>query len=60
MARWLAPESTTHGTGGSLERSSSANPPSSPGFSTDSKRTHEGGPGLSMWGRPPGRGSNTR
>eukprot|EP00969_Alexandrium_andersonii_P070475 3110276-Alexandrium_andersonii.AAC.1 len=30
MARWLAPESTTHGTGLSLERSSSAKPPSRP------------------------------
>eukprot|EP00969_Alexandrium_andersonii_P208309 9201095-Alexandrium_andersonii.AAC.1 len=33
-AWWLAPESTTQGAGRSFERNSSANSPSSPGFST--------------------------
>eukprot|EP00969_Alexandrium_andersonii_P346511 15318208-Alexandrium_andersonii.AAC.1 len=42
MARWLAPESTTRGTGRSFERNSLARSPSRPGFSTDSKRTHDG------------------
>eukprot|EP00969_Alexandrium_andersonii_P166214 7344300-Alexandrium_andersonii.AAC.1 len=45
MAWWLAPWPTTQGTGRSFERSSSANSPSWPGFSIDSKRTHAGGPG---------------
>eukprot|EP00969_Alexandrium_andersonii_P199940 8831047-Alexandrium_andersonii.AAC.1 len=60
MAWWLAPESTTQGTGRSFERNSLARSPSRPGFSTDSKRTHDGGPGLSMCDGPLRRGSNTR
>eukprot|EP00969_Alexandrium_andersonii_P090395 3990779-Alexandrium_andersonii.AAC.1 len=60
MAWWLAPESTTHGTGRSFERTSLERTSSSPGFTTDSKRTHEGGPGFSMCDGPWGLGSNTR
>eukprot|EP00969_Alexandrium_andersonii_P168583 7450444-Alexandrium_andersonii.AAC.1 len=56
VARWLAPESTTHGAGRSFERSSLARTSSSPGFATDSKRTHKGRPGApnSTANFPPG------
>eukprot|EP00969_Alexandrium_andersonii_P013677 596790-Alexandrium_andersonii.AAC.1 len=59
MAWWLAPESTTHGVGLSFERNSFAMISSRPGFTTDSRRTHDGGPGLSMCDGPLGLGSNT-
>eukprot|EP00969_Alexandrium_andersonii_P018408 804476-Alexandrium_andersonii.AAC.1 len=60
VAWWLAPESTTQGTGRALVRNSLARSPSRPGFSTDSERTHDGGPSLSMCHGPLGRGSNTK
>eukprot|EP00969_Alexandrium_andersonii_P300734 13295055-Alexandrium_andersonii.AAC.1 len=60
MAWWLALESTTHGTGRPFDRNSLDRISSSPCFPTDSKRTHDGGPGFSMCDKPLGRGSNTR